>query len=90
MEKAAAEWHQLSAEKKKIEARCEDLKPVLEKALRKAEGKTRWSLLLVEFDRENFKLKDAKAALGEETLAPFISFSPVVQIRPTHSAKKAA
>lgn len=89
-EKAAKEWIELRVSQKEIEKRLSEIKPVLEKALRKAPEKTQWGLVLVDISRPTFALKKALEKLDRKILAPFISKSKYAQIRPAHEAKEAA
>ncbi len=72
----------------KIKFLGEQLKPVKEyieaAASKVPEGKIiteEFSVLLTLCQRENFSLKDAKAALGEEKLKPFMSTSVYTTLR---------
>jgi len=86
-EAAAKEWIALKAQEKALDERLDELKAVLEPALRAVPEKTidyhGFRFSLVEFERESFSLSKAKEKMSLKVLRPFISKSPVVSIRAT-------
>lgn len=86
-EKAAKEWISLKTEMKRIEKRIDELKEVLEPALRdSSEGSLEffgWRFSLVEFEKRSFSLAKAEASskFDGRALAPFITKSSSIQIR---------
>ena len=81
----AKRWVELAAQAKEIEKEKAEIKPVLEGFLAEAEGKTMevngWRFSLVEFLKETFSLSKAKEKVDGRVLAPYITETPVVQIR---------
>lgn len=82
---AAKEYVHLKTDLKFLEKRLEELKEVIEPALRELPEKTAewhgWKFSLVEFEKENFSLSKAREKIDGRTLAPFVTVSPIVQIR---------
>lgn len=85
IDEAVATYKTLKAQIAKLEAQLQPVKEALEHAASQTAdgvilGET-FKVTLVIAQRENFKLKDAKAILGAEILEPFISTSTYSQLR---------
>lgn len=81
----AKEWLTLKDEQKTIERRLSELKKELEPYLEKQPDKNAelagFRFTLIHSERESFKLSEAKEAIDNRTLRPYISLSSFTQIR---------
>lgn len=84
-EAAAKEWIELKSQSKGLEKRLDELKSILEPALREAPEKSAewhgWKFSLVQFEKDSFSLSKAREKLDGRILAPYVTSSAVVQIR---------
>ena len=86
-EAAAKEYIHLKTDMKCLEKRIEELKAVIEPALREAPEQSAewhgWKFKLVESSRDSFSLSKAREKIDGRILAPYITTAQVVQIRTT-------
>ena len=94
IEDVAREYFEVKDEIKRLEARKDELHPILEARLRKA---PKWKetiggipLYGRKGSRRNFNLGDAEEVIDGRTLRPFISVSKWFEIRRSRSSKAKA